>query len=167
MLVPLANSLHPSVLSESHLINKNPVIERGLSYITRHPFYLYDSEAIQELKTRNQGLGNCESRMMGEDQIYRRNIFFIPGMAKYLFLMNHNIAEPKERRILKEQTLPQSWGSDRTGEGMAADSGWGGSYWSQLVNRQQGSKPQEGNLPPDEMLPVGEPLAGSWAPVGI
>ena len=108
MLVPLANSLHPSVLSESHLINKNPVIERGLSYITRHPFYLYDSEAIQELKTRNQGLGSRESRMMGEDQIYRRNIFFIPGMAKYLFLMNHNIAEPKERRILKEQTLPQS-----------------------------------------------------------
>lgn len=87
-------------------------------------------------------------------------------MAKYL-LINRNIAEPKERRILKEQTLSQSWGLDLTGEGMAADRGWGGSYWPQLVNRQQGSKPQEGNLLPDEMLSAGEPLAGSWAPVGF
>ena len=44
---------------------------------------------------------------------------------------------------------------------MTADRGWGGSYWPQLVNRQQGSKPQGGNLPPDEMLSAGGPLAGS------
>ena len=63
------------MLSESHLINKNPVIEIGLSCITRLPYYLYDSEAFQELRTRNQGMGSCESGMMGEDQIYMRNIF--------------------------------------------------------------------------------------------
>ena len=128
--------------------NKTPIL----------PLWLWSISGIEDKKS---GFGELWVRNDGwRPNIYEKYIL-ISGMAKYLLLISHNIAEPKERRILKEQTLPQSWGSDLTGEGMTADRGWGGSYWPQLVNRQQGSKPQGGNLPPDEMLSAGGPLAGS------
>ena len=101
----------PLVLSKSHLININSVVvERGLLWITRHPFQLYGSEAISETEDRKpniikkrmlplllslrkfQGFGELWARNRGQTpNIYEKYILVI-WVTKYIFLINHNIS---------------------------------------------------------------------------
>lgn len=100
VMVGCAGILHHSqVLSSSHLIIINlAMVERGLLWIARCPFYFYGSEAISETEeTKYNRCSHCSycSGLWARNCGFRTNIYekyiLAIWVAKYIFLINHDI----------------------------------------------------------------------------
>ena len=99
------NQPHPWVLSKSHLITINPIVERGLLWIAWHPCHPWGSEVISGTEEKRPNTVRKDAplllfqeilRVLGAvSQGKRPNVYekytLVIWMTKYIFLIIHNI----------------------------------------------------------------------------